>query len=120
MSTLVIAEHDNDSLKGATLNAVTAAQALGGDIDIALQVLTTHHIENHINATFVGVRLNHLDKVLLAVINGSLHPQRFAGLTLFSISGSGIYGCAHGNRHLNGRGTNTSGTTMYQQGFSGC
>jgi electron transfer flavoprotein alpha subunit len=34
MSTLVIAEHDNDSLKGATLNAVTAAQALGGDIDI--------------------------------------------------------------------------------------
>lgn len=34
MSTLVIAEHDNASLKGATLNAVTAAQALGGDIDI--------------------------------------------------------------------------------------
>ena len=34
MSTLVIAEHDNSSLKGATLNAVTAAQALGGDIDI--------------------------------------------------------------------------------------
>jgi electron transfer flavoprotein alpha subunit len=34
MSTLVIAEHDNGSLKGATLNAVTAAQALGGDIDI--------------------------------------------------------------------------------------
>jgi electron transfer flavoprotein alpha subunit len=34
MSTLVLAEHDNDSLKAATLNAVTAAQALGGDIDI--------------------------------------------------------------------------------------
>jgi electron transfer flavoprotein alpha subunit len=34
MSTLVIAEHDNGSLKGATLNAVTAAQALGADIDI--------------------------------------------------------------------------------------
>lgn len=34
MSTLVIAEHDNASLKPATLNAVTAAQALGGDIDI--------------------------------------------------------------------------------------
>jgi electron transfer flavoprotein alpha subunit len=34
MSTLVIAEHDNSSLKGATLNTVAAAQALGGDIDI--------------------------------------------------------------------------------------
>jgi len=34
MKTLVIAEHDNVSLKPATLNAVAAAQALGGDIDI--------------------------------------------------------------------------------------
>ena len=34
MSTLVIAEHDNGSLKPATLNAVAAAQALGADIDI--------------------------------------------------------------------------------------
>ena len=34
MSTLVIAEHDNSSLKAATLNAVAAAQALGADIDI--------------------------------------------------------------------------------------
>ena len=34
MSTLVIAEHDNGSLKGATLNAVAAAQAMGSDIDI--------------------------------------------------------------------------------------
>jgi len=34
MSTLVIAEHDNSSLKVATLNAVAAAQALGADIDI--------------------------------------------------------------------------------------
>ena len=34
MSTLVIAEHDNSSLKTATLNTVAAAQALGADIDI--------------------------------------------------------------------------------------
>jgi electron transfer flavoprotein alpha subunit len=34
MSILVIAEHDNSSLKPATLNSVTAAQAIGGDIDI--------------------------------------------------------------------------------------
>ena len=34
MKTLVIAEHDNASLKTATLNAVAAAGALGGDVDI--------------------------------------------------------------------------------------
>ncbi len=34
MTTLVIAEHDNAALNAATLNTVTAAQALGGDIDI--------------------------------------------------------------------------------------
>ncbi len=34
MTTLVIAEHDNVSLKPATLNAVAAAQAMGGDIDL--------------------------------------------------------------------------------------
>ncbi|GAB1257414.1 electron transfer flavoprotein subunit alpha/FixB family protein [Aurantivibrio plasticivorans] len=34
MSILVIAEHDNSSLKTATLNTVAAAQAIGGDIEI--------------------------------------------------------------------------------------
>ncbi len=34
MSILVIAEHDNASLKGATLNVVTAAKAIGGDVEV--------------------------------------------------------------------------------------
>ncbi|MBN1006087.1 electron transfer flavoprotein subunit alpha/FixB family protein [Amphritea pacifica] len=34
MATLIIAEHDNQSLKGATLNAVTAATQIGGDVHI--------------------------------------------------------------------------------------
>lgn len=34
MSILVLAEHDNASLKAATLNAIAAAQAIGGDIDV--------------------------------------------------------------------------------------
>ena len=32
MSILVIAEHDNKSLKGATLNTVAAATELSGDV----------------------------------------------------------------------------------------
>jgi len=34
MTTLVIAEHDNAELKGATLNTVAAAQKLGGDVHV--------------------------------------------------------------------------------------
>ena len=39
MASLVIAEHDNASIKGATLNTVTAAVACGGDV----QVLVAGH-----------------------------------------------------------------------------
>ncbi|MDH0200560.1 electron transfer flavoprotein subunit alpha/FixB family protein [Comamonas aquatica] len=34
MTSLVIAEHDNASIKGATLNTVTAAKACGGDVHV--------------------------------------------------------------------------------------
>jgi electron transfer flavoprotein alpha subunit len=34
MSILVLAEHDNASLKGATLNTIAAAKAVGGDIHV--------------------------------------------------------------------------------------
>ena len=34
MSILIVAEHDNNDLNPATLNAVTAASAIGGDIHI--------------------------------------------------------------------------------------
>ena len=34
MSILVVAEHDNSEIKGSTLNTVTAASEIGGDISI--------------------------------------------------------------------------------------
>ena len=34
MAILVIAEHDNTSIKAATLNAVTAATRIGGDVHL--------------------------------------------------------------------------------------
>jgi electron transfer flavoprotein alpha subunit len=34
MTSLVVAEHDNASIKGATLNTVTAAKACGGDVHV--------------------------------------------------------------------------------------
>ncbi len=36
MATLVIAEHDNDSLKKATANTLTAASAIGGEVDVLI------------------------------------------------------------------------------------
>ncbi|MGR0277537.1 electron transfer flavoprotein subunit alpha/FixB family protein [Marinomonas dokdonensis] len=36
MSILVIAEHDNQSLKGASLNTITAASQIGGDIHLLI------------------------------------------------------------------------------------
>ena len=36
MSILVIAEHDNVSLKGSTLNTVTAANSLSGDVTVLI------------------------------------------------------------------------------------
>ena len=34
MAILVIAEHDNATLKGATLNTITAATKIGGDVEV--------------------------------------------------------------------------------------
>ncbi|TGU58683.1 electron transfer flavoprotein subunit alpha/FixB family protein, partial [Mesorhizobium sp. M2D.F.Ca.ET.147.01.1.1] len=34
MTNLVIAEHDNQSIKAATLHTVAAAQKIGGDIHV--------------------------------------------------------------------------------------
>jgi len=34
MSNLVIVEHDNNEVSAATLHAITAAQQIGGDIDL--------------------------------------------------------------------------------------
>ncbi|MGJ8581575.1 MAG: electron transfer flavoprotein subunit alpha/FixB family protein, partial [Psychromonas sp.] len=36
MTTLIIAEHDNSSLKEITLNTITAAIEIGGDIDLLI------------------------------------------------------------------------------------
>ena len=36
MSILVIAEHDNNNLKGSTLNTITAASLLDGEISLLI------------------------------------------------------------------------------------
>ncbi|UHJ65490.1 electron transfer flavoprotein subunit alpha/FixB family protein [Melaminivora jejuensis] len=60
MTALVIAEHDNQSLKGATLNAVTAAAACGGDVHVLVAG------ENAQAAADAAAKIAGVAKVLLA------------------------------------------------------
>ena len=67
MSVLVIAEHDNASVKGATLNTVTAAAAIGGDV----HVLVAGH--NAAAAAAAAAQIAGVSKVLHADDAGLAH-----------------------------------------------
>ncbi|WP_322050151.1 electron transfer flavoprotein subunit alpha/FixB family protein [Paraburkholderia bannensis] len=69
MTNLVIAEHDNASIKAATLNTVAAAQKIGGDV----HVLVAGH--NAQAAADAAAKIAGVSKVLLADA-----PQLEAGL----------------------------------------
>lgn len=60
MTVLVIAEHDNGSLKSATLNTLAAAAKIGGDVDVLVAGKDVNVVANAA-ASVVGVR-----KVLVA------------------------------------------------------
>ncbi|KQP09046.1 electron transfer flavoprotein subunit alpha/FixB family protein [Pseudorhodoferax sp. Leaf265] len=67
MTTLVIAEHDNASIKSATLNTVTAAAAIGGDV----HVLVAGH--NAAEAAKAAAQIAGVAKVLHADAAGLAH-----------------------------------------------
>ncbi|MEO6320482.1 MAG: electron transfer flavoprotein subunit alpha/FixB family protein, partial [Polaromonas sp.] len=67
MSVLVIAEHDNASIKGATLNTVTAAVACGGEV----HVLVAGH--NAVAAAAAAGQIAGVAKVLHADASGFEH-----------------------------------------------
>lgn len=60
MAVLVIAEHDNASIKGATLNTVTAAQACGSDVHVLVAG------QNAAGAAQAAARITGVAKVLHA------------------------------------------------------
>jgi electron transfer flavoprotein alpha subunit len=60
MSILVLAEHDNRSIKPATLNAVAAAQAIGGEIHVLVAGAEAK------SAADAAAKIAHVTKVLLA------------------------------------------------------
>src|SRR5512139_160537 len=63
MTALVIAEHDHASIKGATLNTVTAAKACGGEVHV---LVAGHNAE-------AAARIEGVAKVLHADAEGLAH-----------------------------------------------
>ena len=74
MTSLVIAEHDNAAIKGATLNTITAAAACGGDV----HVLVAGH--NAAAAAQAAAQISGVSKVIHADSEALAH-----GLSLIHI-----------------------------------
>ncbi|HCH33578.1 MAG TPA: electron transfer flavoprotein subunit alpha [Oceanospirillaceae bacterium] len=84
MSILVIAEHDNASLVGATLNTVTAAQQIGGDIDLLIAG------NGCAEAAQAAAQVNGVNRVLLAD-DASLEGQLAENVANLVVSLAGNY-----------------------------
>ncbi|TDP82183.1 electron transfer flavoprotein alpha subunit apoprotein [Aquabacterium commune] len=86
MTVLVIAEHDNHSIKGATLNVVTAAKAIGGDVHVlvaganagaaaaaAAQIAGVTKVLHADSAAFADSLAENVAAQVLAVASGYSH-----------------------------------------------
>ena len=84
MTALVIAEHDNASIKSATLNTVTAAKACGGDVHVLVAG------ENAAAAAAAAAQIVGVAKVIHAegasLKNGLAENVRFQGGELIKVA----------------------------------
>src|SRR5204862_171270 len=67
MTTLLVAEHDNKSLKDATAKALTAAGSLGGDVNVLVAGKDCRAVAD------AAAKLNGVAKVLVAVAEPYVH-----------------------------------------------
>jgi electron transfer flavoprotein alpha subunit len=66
MTTLVIAEHDNATLKGATLNTITAAAQVGGDVHVLVAGHNAGAVATAAAAVAGVAKVLHADSAALA------------------------------------------------------
>ncbi|MDC0661801.1 electron transfer flavoprotein subunit alpha/FixB family protein [Marinobacter sp. SS21] len=94
MSILVIAEHDNSSLKQATQSVVTAAKAIGGDVDVlvagegcgavadaAAKIEGVNKVLVADNAAYGHFLAENLSELVVEVAKGYSHVLAAAGTT---------------------------------------
>src|SRR5574343_583541 len=91
MSVLVIAEHDNASIKGATLNTVTAAAACGGDVHVLVAghnaAGLAHGLAENVAAQVLAIASNYSHILFPATASGkNVAPRVAAKLDVAQIS----------------------------------
>ena len=95
MSILVVAEHDNNEIKGSTLNTVTAASKIGGDVSVLVAgsesssaaeqaskiagISSVIHVDDPIYKNFVAEDLGHLVASIAEGFNYILAPATTFG-----------------------------------------
>ena len=70
---LVLAEHDNNSLSGATLSVVKAAEMLGDEIDLICTTSNISNLETEISALssvkrFMSLKIKYLKMKLQKIL----------------------------------------------------
>ena len=96
MKTLIIAEHDNQTLKVATLNAVAAAQAMGGDIDVLVVGSGCQYVADQA-AAVPGVG------VVLSADNAAYEKQLAENVSLAIAEAATSYDCVMAAATANGK-----------------
>ena len=99
MTTLVVAEHDNQSIKAATLNAVTAAAKIGGPVHVLVAC------SNCASAAQAAARIAGIEKVRVANAAHFAHPlaENLAAL---------VVSLAQGYSHILAAATTTGNNFM--------
>ena len=96
MKTLIVAEHDNQSLKAATLNAVAAAQQLGGDVDV---LVVGSGCEGAANAAAAVAGVG----TVLCADNGAYEHQLAENVSLAVAEAASSYDCVMAPATANGK-----------------
>ena len=92
---------------------------MGGDFDVAVNVVSAHHIQDYVGTVAVGCLLYHLDKIVHVIIHRALGTKLLAGLAFLVRTCGNKYPCTQCAGDLNCGGTDTGGTTVHQKHIAG-
>ena len=92
---------------------------MGGDLDVSVNVVSAHHIQDHVGTVAVGCLLYHLDKIINAIIYCALGTKLLAGRAFLVRPCGNKYPRAQRARDLNCGGTDTGGATVHQKYVAG-
>src|ERR1022692_2471248 len=87
-------------------------------LEIAREITAADQIENHIHAAARGFLADHLDEILGAVVDSTGGSEALAGARLLFGAGSCEDARPPGGRELDGRGADSAGPAVNQNGLT--